>query len=211
MEQFKDQSNTNQNSISININEGQEHIERIEPLDIKDHKINVPKMNLKHMKNGAIFFAAIALISGIISFNFQQKNNKVDTSDTAKQALTTRTSTDLAVGTQLLSKDDNYVGGDITLVHSSQDKENAIQVWDYAAVDGDYVQIKVNGSPITDSFMITHEPKTITVPTVGTVEVIGTKDGGGGITYAIRYGVNGMTYYNGTTEGNENKYTLIRQ
>ena len=122
-----------------------------------------------------------------------------------------RTSTDLAVGTQLLSKDDNYVGGDITLVHSSQDKENTIQVWDYAAVDGDYVQIKVNGSPITDSFMITHEPKTITVPTVGTVEVIGTKDGGGGITYAIRYGVNGMTYYNGTTEGNENKYTLIRQ
>lgn len=38
--------------------------------------------------------------------------------------------------------------------------------------------------------------------------VKGIKDGGGGITYAIRYEVNGISYFNGAPEGELNTYTL---
>ena len=48
-----------------------------------------------------------------------------------------------------------------------------IWVWDYAAEDGDYVQILVNGLPMTDSFMIRHKPKAFTVPSTGEVQIKG--------------------------------------
>lgn len=57
-----------------------------------------------------------------------------------------------------------------------------LYVWDYAAEDGDYVQVIVNGSPLGDPFMITNTPVTFTVPTVGEVEILGTRDGGSFIT-----------------------------
>lgn len=41
--------------------------------------------------------------------------------------------------------------------------------------------------------------------------MLGTRDGGGGITYAVHYEVNGTTYFNGTEAGSGNLYTLVRE
>lgn len=135
----------------------------------------------------------------------------VNTSDDAKAALEGQMSTNLEIGVRLLSEDENISGRDLTITHSSPSTENKIYVWDYAAEDGDYVQILVGGVAIGDPFMIKNKPKEFTVPTTGEIQVLGTRDGGGGITYAVHYEVNGTTYFNGMEVGKGNLYTLIRE
>ena len=120
-------------------------------------------------------------------------------------------STQLPIGVRILSKDENLAGQDLTITHSSLPDENKIHIWDYAAEDGDYVQILVDGVAICEPFMIKNKPVVFTVPSTGEIQVLGVRDGGGGITYAVHYDVNGTTYFNGTDVGNGNLYTLIRE
>jgi hypothetical protein len=135
----------------------------------------------------------------------------VNTSDDAKAALENFMSTNLEIGVRLLSEDNNITGQDLTITHSSPSTENKIHIWDYAAEDGDYVQILVDGVALGDPFMIKNKPKEFIVPTTGEIQILGTRDGGGGITYAVHYEVNGTTYFNGMDVGKGNLYTLIRE
>ena len=135
----------------------------------------------------------------------------VNTSDDAKAALENFMSTNLEIGVRLLSEDNNITGQDLTITHSSPSTENKLHIWDYAAEDGDYVQILVDGVALGDPFMIKNKPKEFIVPTTGEIQILGTRDGGGGITYAVHYEVNGTTYFNGMDVGKGNLYTLIRE
>ena len=137
--------------------------------------------------------------------------SSVNTSDAAKNALVDKISTSLPAGTVLLANDENIGQQDYTIVHNYAQKDTKIWVWDYAAEDGDYVQVLVNGAPVGDPFMIKHKPVEITVPAVGDVQIKGIRDGGGGITYAVRYDLNGTTYFNSAPEGEFNTYTLIKE
>lgn len=135
----------------------------------------------------------------------------VNTTDAAKNALTDKVSTSLAAGTVLLRKDENIGHQDYTITHKYNQNDTKIWVWDYAAEDGDYVQVLVNGAPVAEAFMIKHKPVEITVPAVGEVQIKGIRDGGGGITYAVRYDLNGTNYFNSAPEGEFNTYTLIKE
>lgn len=134
----------------------------------------------------------------------------VDHSEAAQNALKNKVSTSLSAGTLLLTKDENITPQDYTITHSESADETKIWIWDYAAEDGDYVQILVNGAPVGEAFMIKHKPRELTVPAVGTVQVKGIRDGGGGITYAVHYDLNGTNYFNSAPEGEFNTYTLTR-
>lgn len=160
----------------------------------------------KHLKGLGIVCIAIA----IVSFVFTGKP-KIDTSESAKNALKNKVSTSISAGTVLLAKDENAQAKDYTITNKSGAKDTKIWVWDYAAEDGDYVQVLVNGAPLGDSFMIKNKPKEFTVPAVGEVQIKGIRDGGGGITYAVRYDVNETSYFNGTPEGELNTYTLTNE
>ncbi|WP_051533380.1 hypothetical protein [Anaerovibrio sp. RM50] len=164
----------------------------------------------KRIKQGAWVFLAIILVGLFYTSNIST-SAKVDNSPAAQEALESHISTTLAPGTRLLSKDGNYVGGDVVINHSSEQQETNLLVWDYAAEDGDYVQIIANGTPLGEPFMIKNKPVSFTVPTTGDIQVVGTHDGGGGITYAVHYGMNNTTYFNGVNQGENNTYTLIRE
>lgn len=164
----------------------------------------------KKLKKPIKAFGVVCVVISIASFIYIG-TSKVDTSQAAKSALENKVSTEVSAGTILLSKDENIQGGDYTITHNSDVKDTKILIWDYAAEDGDYVQVIVNGAPLGDSFMIKHKPREITVPAVGEVEIKGIRDGGGGITYAIRYDINGTSYFNSTPEGESNTYTLIKE
>lgn len=153
------------------------------------------------------------MLSGLFvaSIFFMPTSSSVNTSDEAKLALENQMSTQLPIGVRILSDDENLAGQDLTITHSSPAEENKIHIWDYAAEDGDYVQILVDGVAIGDPFMIKNKPVSYTVPTTGEIQVLGTRDGGGGITYAVHYEVNGTTYFNGTDVGDGNLYTLVRE
>ena len=147
----------------------------------------------------------------VVSMFFMSTTTEVNTSNEAVQALKSRMSTELPIGVRILSNDENLAGQDLTITHSSPADENKIHIWDYAAEDGDYVQVLVDGVAIGEPFMIKNKPVVFTVPTTGEIQVLGTRDGGGGITYAVHYDVNGTTYFNGTNVGKGNLYTLIRE
>lgn len=164
----------------------------------------------KRIKNGAGIMMGLAVVSLILGMTFSTSES-VDMSENAAKAIEDRMSTSLAAGTRVLDEDDNYVGRDLTITHGSKADETTLYIWDYAAEDGDYVQIVVNGTAMGDPFMIKNTPVTYKVPTVGTIEVIGTRDGGGGITYGVYYEMNNTTYFNGMNAGNGNVYTLVRE
>ncbi|MBP3803913.1 MAG: hypothetical protein J6I76_08445 [Oribacterium sp.] len=182
---------------------------------------NIPQNNTQTHGNDMSSFtkriktgAGVLCIAGIIAmvvYGMGATGARVDTSVDAETALETHMSTTLTAGTKLMAKDESYIGGDLTITHSSSDDETTIYVWDYAAEDGDYVQIFVDGNALGDPFMIKNKPVPFKVPTVGEIKVVGTRDGGGGITYGVYYEVNQTTYFNGMNQGGNNVYTLIKE
>jgi len=187
--------------------------------DIECKKINVieenndefnKKIEQKRKDKPLKIFGLICISFGICFLIFEGVS-KIDTSESAKNALKNRVSTAISAGTILLSKDENTQAQDYTITHKSNASDTKIWVWDYAGEDGDYVQVLVDDAPLGEAFMIKHKPKEIIVPAVGKVQIKGIRDGGGGITYAIRYDINGTSYFNGTPEGELNTYTLIKE
>ncbi len=171
---------------------------------------DINKIIDKRLKKTGFIMIGLSVITFIIAMNLTTSKS-VDTSEEAKLAITNKMSNILAIGTRIMS-DDEYLGGeDLTITHSLPSEETNIYIWDYAAEDGDYVQVIVNGTALGDPFMIKNKPVKLKVPTVGEVQVLGTRDGGGGITYAVHYELNGTTYFNGTTVGDGNLYTLVRE
>ena len=87
--------------------------------------------------------------------------------------------------------------------------EITVYFWDYAAEDGDYVQILQNGQPITEPFLIENTPKQIRIPNYGSIQVKGIKDGFPpfGVSYALKF-ESGAGYVNLVPEGEVNTYTI---
>lgn len=119
-------------------------------------------------------------------------------------------SKEIAPGAVLHENDGVLNGRDFIVPHTSTAKETQISIWDYAAQDGDYVQILVDETPITEPFMVTSQLKHFRVPTTGNIQVKGIRDGdGGGITYAIYVELNETSYFNNASENGLNTYTLL--
>lgn len=173
---------------------------------------SVPKKKGKTKADRKLKLAGLVLaVLFVAVLAFSPSSPSVDTSYEAQQAVQTFVSTQLPIGTRVLSNDEILGGQDLTITHSSAAAENKIYIWDYAAEDGDYVQVFVDGVAICDPFMVKNKSVEFRVPTTGEIQVVGTRDGGGGITYAIHYDVNGTTYFNGTDVGSSNLYTLVRE
>ncbi len=170
----------------------------------------IQKQNDKNKDKPLKVFGGICVALFVAAMIFSSTPS-VNTTDAAKNALADKVSTSLAAGTVLLAKDENIGQQDYTITHKYNQNDTKIWVWDYAAEDGDYVQVLVNGAPVTEAFMIKHKPVEITVPAVGEVQIKGIRDGGGGITYAVRYDLNGTNYFNSAPEGEFNTYTLIKE
>ncbi len=139
-------------------------------------------------------------------------NDSISTSEGAQEILKQRWSNKLELGARLVKNDDQITlkPADMTITHNKKESTTKIWVWDFAAEDGDYIQIKVDGNVITEPFMIKNQAVSFDVPAESKIEVIGVRDGGGGITYAIHHEVRGETYLNGMDIGGSNTYTLVR-
>lgn len=209
--QFSDRT-ANKANVDTNNREEQllrSSVESEQPVDVTEP---MPKKKGKTKADKKLKITGLVLAGlFVVSIFFMPTSSSVNTSEQAIQALENRISTQLPIGVRILSKDENLAGQDRTITHSSPIDENKIHIWDYAAEDGDYVQILVDGVAICDPFMIKNKPVVFTVPTTGEIQVLGIRDGGGGITYAVHYDVNGTTYFNGTDVGNGNRYTLIKE
>jgi len=84
--------------------------------------------------------------------------------------------------------------------------------WANGMMSGSIVTVKVNGQAIAENLnLFATKPKVLEVPVPGVVEVVGVKDGGRGITYAVKLpgAAEDNVYFNTTSEGSSNSYTLI--
>ncbi|MBD5637699.1 hypothetical protein HYI18_03610 [Clostridium botulinum] len=168
------------------------------------------KSRRKKIEKPLKIFGIICIVATIIAVIFTDTAT-VDTSQSAKNALKNKVSTAVSAGTVLLSEDEDIESKDYTIKHKSNAQNTKIWVWDYAGEDGDYVQVIVDGAPLGDAFMIKHKPKEFTVPAVAKVQIKGIKDGGGGITYGVKYDITGTSYFNDAPEGGFNTYTLTKE
>ena len=178
--------------------------------DRKREKNKSPYKNRIITSSILLFIAGIVGLIVAISSNTNTKKTPNKSAE-AQEAIESHISSVLSAGTVLLDQDDGYVGGDLTITHSSKEDESTLYIWDYAAEDGDYVQVLVDGVSLGDPFFIRNSPKKFKIPTVGKIEILGVKDGGGGITYAAYYEFNHTSYFNGTDVGSSNIYTLLRE
>jgi len=165
----------------------------------------------KRIKRGSWILLGVAVAGIVLYSKLSTSTSVVQSSSEVDAAIETHISTALGAGTRLLSSDQTVIGQDYTITHDSDDEDTVIWIWDYAAEDGDYVQILVDGVAICDPFMIKNKAVSYTVPAVGEVQVVGTRDGGGGITYGVYYELNQTSYFNGMDEGDGNIYTLVRE
>jgi hypothetical protein len=112
------------------------------------------------------------------------------------------------VGTVLAKADALTESQNHEVTLSGTSDSTLMLVWDYAVEDGDMVSILVNGNPLGESFTIYHGAKVLRVPANADVQVIGTHDGGGGITYAVNFPEAGKSIVNGVQAGDVNLYRL---
>lgn len=86
-------------------------------------------------------------------------------------------------------------------------------IWDFAAEDGDYITVKVNGEVLATNIGILHKPLSYEIPVPSIVEIIGIKDGGGGITYGVKFpgASQNNAYFNAAPVGSANVYTISGQ
>jgi len=195
------------------------------PMSEKFHEVQTPsyasdtaipqtdgKTDMKKHTKPLVTFGIICIVISIAAMIFSDSSTP-NTSNDAKAALANKISTTLAAGAILLAEDENIGEQDYTLTHELKGRNDTrIWIWDYAAEDGDYVQVLINGVPYSAPFMIKHKPVMIPVSMpglAGTVQVKGVRDGGGGITYAVRYELNNTTYFNSAPVGEGNTYTLV--
>ncbi|NIZ47642.1 hypothetical protein PVA44_06940 (plasmid) [Entomospira nematocerorum] len=153
---------------------------------------------------------AICVLVSIVSM-FMMPAPHIDTSPLAQEALSSGISHHLAIGSILLGVDQEGIVQDPIILHDGTAERTQLAIWDYAAEDGDYVEIWADDLLITPSFMIKHRPLIMNIPIGSTVTIRGIRDGGGGITYAVNYGVNNTTYFNTAPINGENTYTFVVQ
>jgi hypothetical protein len=114
-------------------------------------------------------------------------------------------------GTVLAKTDTTTRSGNYEITVPGTGDSTLMLVWDYAAEDGDMVGVLVNGDPLGEAFTIYHGARVIRVPANADVQVIGTYDGGGGITYAVNFPEAGKSIVNGIAAGDTNLYRLASQ
>lgn len=174
----------------------------------KPEKSRVKRLGLWSAILASLIAASMALTN--ITHTTGYVETPISNSVGAQEMLSQRWSDKLELGARLVSNDDQVTlkPADITFTHNKSEETTKIWVWDFAAEDGDYVHVLVDGKPISEPFMIKHEPVSFDVGKNSVINVIGVRDGGGGITYAIHIDAIGQTYLNGTDINQANTYTM---
>ena len=171
------------------------------------------KLERKRRERPLFVAGIVALVISVGTFTWSLTTGGTSGLDdvTVEETLATGVSTSLDVGVVLSASDDECEteSQDYEIVNDEGVETTTIQIWDYAGVDGDYVQVLVDGEAVTDAFMITHDPVEIEVPATGSIQIKGIHDGGGGLTYAAYCELSGEIYFNNAPEGELNTYTFI--
>ena len=131
---------------------------------------------------------------------------------TAEEVVTNRISTSTSAGESLFVNETyaNIEARDFEVNNAGVDGGEArMLIWDFNFEDLDEVSILVDGIPIKEKLIISHNAASISIPVPSTVTIKGVKDSGGGIAYAVKFPNKKATYFNIVTVGQSNTYTVL--
>ncbi|MUG47683.1 hypothetical protein [Paenibacillus woosongensis] len=121
----------------------------------------------------------------------------------------------MQAGVLLVSSDDlaDLAARDFKIEMKENTTTSRMLIWDFAAEDGDVVTVKVDGNILQTDINIMNNPVAVDIPVPSVVEIIGVKDGGGGITYGVKFpgAVHNSAYFNAAPVGSSNAYTITVQ
>jgi hypothetical protein len=154
-----------------------------------------------------LIFLVIGLLFFMINYAFNGRTPAIEGNVITKEQI----SSEVAAGAILFNKEESagLQAKDFEVTGLERGESARLLIWDFNAEDRDAVQIFVDGKPIHSSVVLTHTPAAFSVPVPSTVTIKGINDGGGGITYAVKFPNNKMTYFNVANVNEMNTYTLI--
>jgi len=147
----------------------------------------------------------VAIVTSFIITSYQDEG-------TAQEVVANRISSSTVAG-ETLFEDEMYANieaRDFEVTNAgSEGGEARMLIWDYNLEDLDEVAILVDGVPVKEKLILTEDAAAISIPVPSTVTIRGVTDKGGGISYAVKFPNNKMTYFNVVTVGQANTYTVL--
>ncbi|TGK12375.1 hypothetical protein EHO60_08990 [Leptospira fletcheri] len=174
------------------------------PVTRKNKRLSVQSRN-----KAALFGIALVFI-GLAYFLFSPISQVAPLKIPSNQTLE-----NVAEGSTLINSDSDsgLVSKDfkVQLPKSFDGKKSRMLIWDFAAEDGDVVEVLVDGKSLGAPFMIKHKPEVFYIEVPSMLQIKGIKDGGGGITYAVYFPGGNLTYFNLAPIEGVNSYTITVQ
>lgn len=152
---------------------------------------------------GTIIAIALAILFGTLSGGYSSEGS-------ADEVVANRISKTTIAGETPFTEEVNsgITARDFEVSMSDSGGDAKMLIWDFNLEDDDEVQIIVNGQPVKEKLILTNNPTAISIPVPSTVTIKGLKDNGAGISYAVKFPNNELTYFNLVSVGGGNTYTV---
>ncbi|GIP59043.1 hypothetical protein MKX50_24870 [Paenibacillus sp. FSL W8-0186] len=180
------------------------------PLEYTESSVNRRSSSTEKKRNKHRFWIGITvLITFGMGIYFQGSTS------TIKDVQSDGIGKGMQAGVLLASSDDlaDLAARDFKIEMKENTTTSRMLIWDFAAEDGDVVTVKVDGNILQTDINIMNNPVAVDIPVPSVVEIIGVKDGGGGITYGVKFpgAVHNSAYFNAAPVGSSNAYTITVQ
>jgi hypothetical protein len=162
----------------------------------------------EHSHRKPVFYGTIvAIVLGII---FSNLSGGYSSEGSADEVVGNRISKTTIAGETPFSEEVNsgITAKDYEVSMADSGGEAKMLIWDFNLEDLDEVQIIVNGQPVKEKLILTHSPAAISISVPSTVTIKGLKDNGAGISYAVKFPNNELTYFNVVSVGGGNVYQI---
>ena len=117
----------------------------------------------------------------------------------------------IAPGSIVAVDDTTTQSQNYTLTFPNVGDFTTVFVWDYARIDGDRISILIDGQTLGNDISLTRAIQTLRVPKNSSISIVGTFDGGGGITYGVHFPEINKTIINGVAASEINTFTLNKK
>jgi hypothetical protein len=173
----------------------------------KEEKQIVPHQSKIVLSIGlaVLFLIGFSMIGGTFTTDYTDEG-------TADAVVYNRIS-EAAVAGETIIDGENNVGieaRDFEVTNAGPDGGEArMLIWDFNLEDLDEVAIFVDGQPVREKMILTDDAYAVSIPVPSVVTISGIKDNGGGISYAVKFPNNEMTYFNTVAVGQSNTNTVL--
>jgi len=186
-------------------NRGKFHFSPVDESEEESELVPHQSQIMKSVLNTLLVCFVIAILTSFLVTSFLDDGS-------AEEVVANRISTSTSAGESLFVGESyaNIEARDFEVNNAGPDGGNArMLIWDFNLEDFDEVSILVDGVPVKEKLIISHNAAAISIPVPSTVTITGVKDNGGGISYAVKFPNNKTTYFNIVSVGQSNTYTVL--